>query len=148
MLNTDPIKNVVFNLKEWISFEGNSGPYLMYTYARTASILKKAREGLDIDTSKVHSDLSFEDPTSYEVLNYIQDFNEVVLQSCSSYKPSILTHFLFDMCKAFNRFYIKCPVLKEENKDILMDRVALVETFSKTLHQGLYLLGITPPDRM
>ena len=148
MLNTDPIKNVVFNLKEWISFEGNSGPYLMYTYARTSSILKKAREGLDIDTSKVHSDLSFEDPASYEVLNYIQDFNEVVLQSCSSYKPSILTHYLFDMCKAFNRFYIKCPVLKEENKDILMDRVALVEAFSKTLRQGLSLLGITPPDRM
>ena len=148
MLNTDPIKNVVFNLKEWISFEGNSGPYLMYTYARTSSILKKAYLEHNIDCSKVYSDLSFNEPESYELLNYIQDFNEVVLQSCLSYKPSILTHYLFDMCKAFNRFYIKCPVLKEQNLDILKDRVTLVATFSKTLYQGLALLGITPPDRM
>ena len=148
MLNTDPIKNVVFNLKEWISFEGNSGPYLSYSYARTLSILKKAKSSFDIDTSVVYSDNSFTDQASFELLNYIQDFNEVVLAACLQYKPSILTHYLFDMCKAFNRFYIKCPVLKEENLDILKDRVSLVEAFSKTLYQGLNLLGISPPERM
>jgi len=146
MLNTDAVKDVVFNIKEWVSFEGNSGPYLMYCYARTQSILRKAGEaGHKASMKKLEV---LKESEEHEVLRYLYDFNDVVSQSGEGYKPSVLTHYLFDMCKSFNRFYIKLPVLKAENDDLRNARLSLAAGFAATLHKGLELLGIAPPERM
>ena len=108
-------------------------PVLVFCYANSAD--------------KLHLDLLKEESES-ELLRFIYDFNEVVFQSCSTYKPSVLCHYLFYMCKAFNRFYAEHSVLKAEGEKLQRARLALVSALSQTLKQGLFLLGITPPDRM
>ena len=92
MLCSDPVKDIVFDFKNWTSFEGNTGPYLMYSYARTKSILRKASEAAL--KARISNEANFETLEERELLNYINDFNNVIWQSTNSYKPSTLCHFL------------------------------------------------------
>lgn len=144
MLSTDPVKDIVFNLQEWLSFEGNSGPYLMYSYARSASILAKANPSAK---QKVDLSLLGED-AEVELIRYLQDFNDVVLSAVKAYKPSTLTNYLFDLCKAFNRFYYNVPVLKADSKELMQARLALTEAFGTILEKGLNLIGIKAVKKM
>jgi arginyl-tRNA synthetase len=146
MPQADPNKEIVFDPKEWVSFEGNSGPYLMYSYARTQSIINKAREQ-NIHSSTTHLEL-LNHESEKELMRSLYDFNQTVLYATENYRPSTLSTHLFFMCKSYNRFYTELSVLKAENTDLIAARLALLEAFSKTLKQGLYLLGITPPERM
>ncbi|MFW7379426.1 MAG: arginine--tRNA ligase [Oligoflexus sp.] len=146
MICSDPVKEIVFDLTDWLSFEGNTGPYLMYSYARTSSILRKAEErGFAADFSKLSALQTMEER---ELLRYMSDFNNLALQSCEMKKPSILAHHLFDMCKVYNRFFAQVPVLKAEQDDQRAARLALLQAFTKVLKRGLNLLGMTPPERM
>ncbi|MCK6595614.1 MAG: arginine--tRNA ligase [Bacteriovoracaceae bacterium] len=146
MLIADPNKEIVFDPKEWVSFEGNSGPYLMYSYARTQSILTKSQEqGYHSSTDHLGS-LTHE--SERELLRALYDFNKTALYAAENYKPSTLAHHLFGMCKSFNRFYVEVSVLKAENDQVRSARIALIESFALTLKTGLHLLGITPPDKM
>lgn len=146
MICTDPTKEIVFNLEDWISFEGNSGPYLMYSYTRTRSILRKATEqghqpaatGLDLLVHAAEAD----------VLRHLYDYDQIVAAACEGCKPSLLANHLFHLCKVFNRFYAEVPVLKAESEALRTARLALIDAFSHTLKDGLALLGITPPERM
>jgi arginyl-tRNA synthetase len=146
MLSSDPVKSLVFNLKEWLSFEGNSGPYLMYTWTRTQSILRKASEQNLRPSYEGIENLNLAD--EHAVVRLIYDFNSVVENACELYKPSSLAHYLFESCKAFNRFYKHVPVLKGETPAIIAARLGLVESFGLVLKQGLDLIGMTPPERM
>ena len=146
MLCSDPVKDIVFDFKNWTSFEGNTGPYLMYSYARTKSILRKGTEAAL--KPRMTPEANFETLEERELLNYINDFNNMVWQSTQTYKPSTLCHFLFDMCKAYNRMLSNVSVLKAETTELKEARLALVEAFSNVLFKGLSLLGITPPERM
>lgn len=151
MLNTDPIKDVIFNLKDWTSFEGNSGPYLTYTYARIKSILRKAHnENITIDDIKnyPHNFKTLISEEEKDLVRYLVDFNEKVLKSYLNYKPSILTHYLYNLSKTFNRFYIQHPILKAANYDTKLARLALIFVTALILEKGLYLLGITPCEKM
>lgn len=146
MLSSDPSKDIVFDAKAWTSFEGNSGPYLMYVYSRTQSILKKCHdEGHQLNI--VHLNL-LTDATEHELLGYIYDFNQAVQNACEQYKPSILCNHLYNMCKAFNRFYAHASVLNAPSNELRSARMALVASLAQTLRQGLYLIGITPTDQM
>lgn len=146
MLQADPNKEIVFDPKEWVSFEGNSGPYLMYSYARTQSILNKAREqGLEL--SLAHLDLLTHE-TERDLMTHLYDFNQTVLYSCENYKPSTIANHLFFTCKAYNRFYNEVSVMKAENEQLRGARLALLNAFGNTLKTGLYLLGITSPEKM
>ena len=146
MVSTDPVKEIVFNLEDWLSFEGHSGPYLMYSYTRTKSILRKAKEaGADGSSHDVDQLTS---ASEHDLLRHLYDFNDVVAVSCESYRPSHLASHLFHMCKAFNRFYADTPVLKAETEALRSARLALIEAFALTLKEGLSLIGITPPERM
>ena len=146
MLSTDPSGQIVFNLQDWLSFEGNSGPYLMYSFSRTQSILRKGR---DADKVPAHDNLNLlQEASEKELLRFIYDFNKVVESAAENYKPSTLLTHLFYMCKSFNRFYTDVSVLKAETDDLVAARLALIEGFSKTLAVGLSLVGITPPERM
>lgn len=146
MLIADPNKEIVFDPKEWVSFEGNSGPYLMYSYARTQSILTKCQEQSYFSSTEHLNTLTHE--SERELLRALYDFNKTALYAAENYKPSTLAHHLFGMCKSFNRFYVEVSVLKAENDQVRSARIALIESFALTLKTGLHLLGITPPDKM
>jgi arginyl-tRNA synthetase len=157
MLCSDPVKDVVFDMENWLSFEGNTGPYLMYSYTRTRSILRKAAEsGTTFDPAQLSrkdgwkSALGKERFTQSEreLARWIQDFNQATAFACENYRPSTLANHLFYLCKAFNRFYTDVPVLKATNPEMRLVRLAMVASFGETLRAGLELLGITPPDRM
>lgn len=146
MLQSDPSKDIVFNLADWMSFEGDTGPYLMYSYARTQSIIRKGEEkGYQMSQDHLAS-LTHE--AEAELIREIYEFNSTVYQACENYRPSIISHYLFSLCKSFNRFYAEVSVLNAESKEDVSSRLALVQSFANTLKTGLYLLGITPPDKM
>lgn len=157
MLCSDPVKDVVFDMENWLSFEGNTGPYLMYSYTRTRSILRKAAEsGASFDVQQLARDGAWKDAlanagstqSERELARWIQDFNHATSFACENYRPSTLANHLFYLCKAFNRFYTDVPVLKSTDPALRTGRLAMVAAFGETLKEGLALLGITPPDRM
>ena len=151
MLQADPAREIVFNLKDWLSFEGNTGPYLMYSYARTMSIVRKAEESGHRPWSGPElkqAAFNFSAPSEHELLRLVYDFNTVVQDAAEQCRPNHLATHLYYMCKAFNRFYSDIPVLKAESPLIVRERLTLILAFALTLKQGLQLLGITPPDRM
>ncbi len=146
MLYADPNKEIVFDPKEWVSFEGNSGPYLMYSYARTQSIIQKGlTENIKPNSTHLHL-LTHE--AERDLMRYIYDFNSTMIYACENYKPSTVANYLFFMCKAYNRFYVEVSVLKAETLELKEARLALLTSFSLTLKNGLHLLGITPPEKM
>jgi len=146
MLNTDPVKDVVFSLADWLSFDGNSGPYLMYSYARACSIMRKS--GKDVNAlSAVTGDL-LTDETEQVLIRELYDFNDVVLQATRNFRPSSLTHYLFGLCQSFNRVYSQVSILKAESSELLAARLSMVSAFALVLRRGLELLGIDPPSRM
>ncbi|MFK7827141.1 MAG: arginine--tRNA ligase [Oligoflexales bacterium] len=146
MLSADPQKEIVFDVEAWTSFDGNSGPYLMYSYARTCSILREcdqrgyssSLENLNLLTS----------PYESELLRYVYDFNGVVMTAGEHFKPSMIANFLFSMCKGFNRFYANLSVIKADSHELIEARMSLISAFSGTLKQGLRLLGMHPVERM
>lgn len=146
MLQADPNKEIVFDPKEWVSFEGNSGPYLMYSYARTKSILRKA-EAEGVKGSLDHLELLTHE-SERDLMRHLSDFNKVVLNACENYRPSTIANHLFFTCKAYNRFYTEVSVMKAETEELKRARLSLLEGFANTLKAGLYLLGITPPEKM
>jgi len=146
MIATDPAKEIVFNLEDWLSFDGNSGPYLMYSYARTRSILRKAEAQGFLPDAAALGELTH--PTEHELLRFLYDFNDVVGAATEGYKPSLLATHLYHMSKAFNRFYADLSILKAESETLRAARLALTAAFARTLFEGLALLGIRPPERM
>lgn len=146
MLQADPNKEIVFDPKEWVSFEGNSGPYLMYSFARTQSIITKAME-LGLAPSEANLDLLTHE-SERDLMRALYDFNQTAIYAAENYKPSTLANHLFFMCKAYNRFYTEVSVLKAQSEELKAARLSLLVAFANTLKQGLSLLGITPPDKM
>ncbi len=146
MICSDPAKDIVFDLADWLSFEGNTGPYLMYSYARTRSILRKAQEQ-SFAPDDTHLEL-LNGPDERELLRYLNDFNTVIQQSADQYKPSLLCHHIFNSCKVYNRFLAQVSVLKAESDQARGARLAMLDAFSQGLKFSLQLLGIEPPERM
>jgi arginyl-tRNA synthetase len=155
MLQADPVREIVFDMDQWLSFEGNTGPYLMYAFSRAQSIFAKAKEesiavpplnSLDILTDKLSTMQLAE--SEEEMIRLIFDFNGVVLNACHRHRPNEICHHLFALAKAFSRFYADVSILKESDTTLRGFRLSLVDSFQKTLQQGLNLLGITPPQRM
>ncbi|SMF54723.1 arginine--tRNA ligase [Pseudobacteriovorax antillogorgiicola] len=146
MICSDPVKDIVFNIQDWTSFEGNTGPYLMYAYARTKSIMTKAQDqGLEANPEFHHL---LKEDDERELLRFLNDFNNAVLQSCEGNRLSSLAHFLFDMCKTYNRMLSNVSILKADSDDLKRARLALLDTFATTLKTGLEILGINTPERM
>jgi len=146
MLQADPNKEIVFDPKEWVSFEGNSGPYLMYSYARTQSILRRATEQ-GLKGSLTHLDLLTHE-SERDLMRHLYDFNKITINACDNYRPSTIANHLFFTCKAYNRFYTEVSVMKAETEELRAARLSLLQAFGDTLKTGLYLLGITPPEKM
>jgi arginyl-tRNA synthetase len=141
MLSSDPNKEIIYDPENWISFEGDSGPYLSYSYSRAKSILRKSQ----IDEDSLVNYFDLEHDVEFQLLRFIYNFNTAVSKSCQQSKPSLLAHHLYDMSKCFNKLYAKVKILEASNKE---SKLALIKAFTLTLKQGLSLLGITPPEKM
>ncbi len=144
ILKHTPIKNIVFDIKESVALEGNSGPYLQYTHARACSILKKAKSEKIADFKK--TDLGH--PKEMALLRQFVKFPEVINEASQKYGPNLICNYLFELAQNFNNFYETLPVLKAENKNLRKARLALVKATAQILKNGLYLLGISAPEKM
>ena len=147
ILKVDARKNMTFNPKESIDFNGNTGPFIQYTYARIRSILRKAAEaGLEIPAViPNHVALSEKEKNLIQLL---ADFAVTVKQAGDDYLPSVIANYCYDLTKEYNQFYHDFSILREENPDVKMFRLALSANVAKVIKLGMGLLGIELPERM
>lgn len=145
LLKVDPRKNMVFNPEESIDFNGNTGPFIQYTYARIRSVLRKAAEaGFTI------GDYATAIPGEREValIQRIADFPATVAEAGRSYSPALIANYAYDLVKEYNQFYHDCSILKEEDCTKRSLRLALSEATASTVRTALNLLGIGVVERM
>ena len=147
ILKVDARKNMTFNPKESIDFNGNTGPFIQYTYARIQSVLRKATEaGIVIpEVIPVGLELSAKEEGLIQML---ADFKSVVKQAGSDYNPSIIANYTYDLVKEYNQFYHDFSILREENEALKVFRLALSANVGKIVKTAMGLLGIEVPERM
>ncbi|MBQ9312767.1 MAG: arginine--tRNA ligase [Bacteroidales bacterium] len=149
MLKVDPSKTMLFNPKESIDFNGNTGPFIQYTYARICSIIRKAKEEKNIDAALSNIDMNIElSDKETELLKTISTFPNVVKEAGKNYSPSLIANFVYALAKQFNAFYQDTSILKEENENIMKERVCLTYFTGEVIKKAMHLLGIDVPQRM
>lgn len=141
MLKTDPSKDMTFNPEESIAFEGETGPYVLYTYARIASILRKNKSPA---AGARFSDVS---NTEKMLASRVLGFEGAVTDACRSYKPSIICRSLLDLCQLFNEYYHQTPILRAPG-NVRMARILLAVSVQSAIRHGLNVLGIEPLEQM
>jgi arginyl-tRNA synthetase len=141
-LQVTAVKDMTFDPKESISFTGNTGPYLQYTGARISSMLRKFEQRkASYEAGRLQPSL-LSLPEEWELAKSLALFPEVVVASARDLNPSVLTTYLFELCKAYSRYYQDHPVLRNESQDLVVTRIALVRAVVQVLRNGLGLLGI------
>ncbi|MDE6811961.1 MAG: arginine--tRNA ligase [Muribaculaceae bacterium] len=144
LLKVDPKKNMLFNPKESIDFNGNTGPFLQYTYARIRSVCRRAAEELET--------CSYNDAEPNEkeqiLIQKVADFPATVAEAGRNYSPAVIANYCYDLAKEYNQFYHDYPILKEENPAIRCLRLNLSALVARTLRAGVSLLGMEMPERM
>jgi arginyl-tRNA synthetase len=143
MLRTDSNRDIIFNPKETLSFEGDTGPYIQYAHARCVSILRKADQKVN---TKVHYG-SLSTAHERKVILHLSKFQETVETAAEQYKPYLIGKYLLDLAQHFNEFYHGCPVITDIT-EVMHARLLLVESVKQVLANGLTLLGIHAPDQM
>ncbi|MDE6651492.1 MAG: arginine--tRNA ligase [Paramuribaculum sp.] len=145
LLKVDPRKNMTFNPKESIDFNGNTGPFIQYTYARIRSVLRKAQEaGMKI------GGFTGVKPGEREItlIQRLADFPAVVQEAGKTYSPALIANYAYDLVKEYNQFYHDCSILKEENEAVRSMRLTLSAVTADTVRTAMSLLGIKVPERM
>lgn len=143
VLKVDPKKRILFDPKESIDFQGNTGPFIQYTYARIQSILRKAnlKDGGSGNTTSLH-------PKEKELIKQIQLFPEVVQNAADNYSPALIANYTYDLVKEFNSFYQNVSILGADNENEKAFRVQLSHVVANTIKNSFGLLGIQVPKRM
>lgn len=141
-LSNNRIKDVNFIWDEVLNFEGNTGPYVQYTYARCESIIDKVDFDINIDNLKLSNEFEA------ELIKTLHDFPSKVAQAREELEPSVVTRYLLDVCQSFNRFYHDCPVLKTDDMTVKNTRVALVAATAAVLKNGLSLICLKTPKNI
>lgn len=146
ILKVDPRKNMTFNPKESIDFNGNTGPFIQYTYARIQSVMRKAAAE---DISFNFNADNFE-PNDKEIalIQRIADFAEVVSEAGRTYSPALVANYAYELVKEYNQFYHDYQIMKETNEDIRSFRLALSKVVGNTIQHAFWMLGIDVPERM
>ncbi len=147
LLKVDARKNMVFNPEESIDFNGNTGPFIQYTYARIRSILRKAQDaGIDLPaTLPTGVAISTKEE---EIIQQLADFAAVVRAAGEDFSPSAIANYCYDLVKNYNQFYHEFQILREENADVRAFRLVLSQNVAKVVRLGMALLGIEMPERM
>jgi len=144
ILKVDPRKTMLFDPKESIDFNGNTGPFIQYTYARIKSVLRKAEEQ---GYRSAFTDGDFM-PQEISLIKLINDYPERMKEAGISHAPSIIANYAFELAKEFNHFYHEVSVLREADTHALVQRLVLLEQVAKVLTHAMNILGITLPERM
>ncbi len=140
-LSNNRIKDINFVLEDALSFEGNTGPYSQYTYARTCSILAKSG-----DNSK--DGIKFTDTTETELVKVLARYPEKILSALNEYEPMVITRYIIEVCNAFNRFYHSCPIVTADNADVKSTRVALTKSVNNVLKTAFGLICMKAPEKI
>ena len=147
ILKVDARKNMTFNPKESIDFNGNTGPFIQYTYARIQSVLRKAAESGIVIPEQIPAGIELSEKEE-GLIQMVADFAAVVKQAGVDYSPSIIANYTYDLVKEYNQFYHDFSILREENEAVKVFRIALSANVAKIVRLGMNLLGIEVPSRM
>jgi len=148
IIKVDPKKTMLFNPKESIDFNGNTGPFIQYTHARIRSILRKAAEaGIAYSAADVTTSL---EPSAKEVrlIKLLGIYPSKVADAVAALSPAVIANYAYELAKEFNQYYHDTPILKEEDGALLRFRLVLIDTLARTLRHAMGLLGIQLPERM
>ncbi|QFQ12803.1 arginine--tRNA ligase [Pseudoprevotella muciniphila] len=147
LLKVDPRKNMLFNPEESIDFNGNTGPFIQYTYARIRSILRKAvAQGIDVPaTLPADTEISLKEE---EIIQHVSDFATVVRDAGNTFSPSGIANYCYELVKEYNQFYHDFTILKETDQNKRAFRLVLSAQVAKVVKLGMGLLGIEMPERM
>jgi arginyl-tRNA synthetase len=144
ILKVDPRKRMLFNPQESIDFQGDTGPFIQYTYARIQSVLRSAGEG-DWQTSEINSALL---PVEIETIQTLYRYPEEVNKACNESSPAVICQYAIDLARTFNRFYNECHIMREPDPIVKNTRLKLAYHTAHTLKHALGLLGIEVVERM
>ncbi len=145
ILKVDPKKRILFNPEESVDFQGNTGPFIQYTYARIQSIVRKAN-GVTLSADQMQGyDLQ---PKEKDVLKTLQQFPGVIELAAANYSPAVVANYTYDLVKEFNSFYQNVPIFAAENETEINFRVALCAAVGDVIKTAFGLLGIDVPERM
>ncbi len=147
ILKVDPKKNMTFNPRESIDFNGNTGPFIQYTHARICSIRRKAEE-MGIKTPKSISIDGFNASKEIELIKLISEFPAIVEQAGKELSPSLVANYAYELTKEYNQFYHDYPILKEEKPEVQELRLSLSKIVGDTIRKSMWLLGIDVPEKM
>ncbi len=147
MLKVDPHKNMTFNPSESIDFNGNTGPFIQYTYARIRSLFRKA-EQMGIRPDKRSLLAARPGQKEIELIKLFRKFSDIVVQAASDYSPALIANYCYDLSKEYNQFYHDFSILGEENRELRDFRIFLSEVAGGLILNGMWLLGIEMPERM
>lgn len=139
------IKNINFSWKEVLSFDGTTGPYVQYTYARAKSILRKYGKEIQYEVTDYQALI---DDISFALIKTIGGYEKAVSSAAESYEPSVVARYLINLCSDFNKFYQECPILKEKNEKKKEAKLQLVNITAKIISEGCGLLGMECPEEM
>ena len=148
IIKVDPKKTMLFNPKESIDFNGNTGPFIQYTHARICSILRKAAEqGITFGTADVTTDLV---PSAKEIrlIKLLGLYPGKIGEAVAALSPAIIANYAYDLAKEFNQYYHDTPILREEDAALLKFRLELISVLARTLRSAMDILGIQLPERM
>jgi arginyl-tRNA synthetase len=147
ILKVDPRKNMTFNPKESIDFNGNTGPFIQYTHARIKSVLRKADEQGIVAVVAPNTQLALSEK-EISLVQMLADFPTIVHEAGDSYSPAVIANYIYDLAKEYNQFYHDHTILKEENEQLRAFRLTLSRNIAKVIKTGMGLLGIEVPERM
>lgn len=147
ILKVDPKKNMTFNPKESIDFNGNTGPFIQYTHARIQSVLRKAAESNFAASASEDVAEKLSEKEQY-LIRLLTKYPNIVAEAGTEFSPSVVANYVYDLAKEYNQFYHDHSILKENNSDIRGFRLSLSLLTARILKSGMYLLGIEVPDRM
>ncbi len=144
ILKVDPKKNILFNPDESIDLNGNTAPFIQYTYARIRSLLRKATTTF---TNFTTSDIEIQSDEK-EILRMLYIYPEIIQSAGNELNPSFIANYIYDLVKAYNRFYQDTPILKEKNRELQLFRLHLSTFTAHIINDAMHLLGINTPERM
>ncbi len=147
LLKVDARKNMLFNPEESIDFNGNTGPFIQYTYARIRSILRKAADAGIAVPAELPSDIEISTKEE-EIIQHVADFAAVIRQAGTEYQPAAVANYCYELVKEYNQFYHDFSILREEDKGKQLFRLVLSQNVAKVVRLGMGLLGIEMPERM
>jgi arginyl-tRNA synthetase len=147
ILKVDPKKNMTFNPAESIDFNGNTGPFIQYTYTRIKSVFRKA-EQMGIKTGQIHFSGTKTCPKEIELIKLLRKFSETVTAAAISYSPALIANYCYDLSREYNQFYHDFSILGENDEEVRNFRLILSNITSEVIYRGMWLLGIEMPERM